>query len=220
MQLISFILSATADSENVAAIIPVCDDGWNKFEAHCYFYSGGKELKLSWANAEKDCINRGGHLASIHSQAEQLFVFSISTIPTWLGASDIISEVCFPSSLSSIWFSVNYVEIIFLKSCWDKKWTHQFAAAIHSYDTSLKRKSFFIVLITVFWVYLHTFWNKTLLWWDLAELWMSGYRASDCQCRYNSPGFDPSAGIFKQFMGTRNLLVIRFWFLGIDSWTP
>jgi hypothetical protein len=102
MQLISFILSATADSENVAAIIPVCDDGWNKFEAHCYFYSGGKELKLSWANAEKDCINRGGHLASIHSQAEQLFVFSISTIPTWLGASDIISEVCFPSSLSSI----------------------------------------------------------------------------------------------------------------------
>jgi hypothetical protein len=93
MQLISFFLSANADSEKVAAIIPVCDDGWSKFEAHCYFFSGGKELKLSWANAEKDCINRGSHLASIHSQAEQYFVFSISTIPTWLGASDIISEV-------------------------------------------------------------------------------------------------------------------------------
>jgi hypothetical protein len=101
MQLISFILSAHADSEKVAAIIPVCDDGWNKFEAHCYFYSGGKELKLSWANAEKDCINRGGHLTSIHSQAEQHFVFGISTIPTWLGASDIISEVCYSPSIYS-----------------------------------------------------------------------------------------------------------------------
>jgi hypothetical protein len=102
MQLISFFLSANADGENVAATIPVCDDGWSQFEAHCYFYSGGKELKLSWANAEKDCINRGAHLASIHSQAEQHFVVSISTIPTWLGASDIISEVCFPPSLYSI----------------------------------------------------------------------------------------------------------------------
>jgi hypothetical protein len=107
MQLISFFLSANADSENVAAIIPVCDDGWSKFEAHCYFFRGGKELKLSWTNAEKDCINRGAHLTSIHSQAEQHFVFGISTIPTWLGASDIISEVCFSPSLCSILFSVN-----------------------------------------------------------------------------------------------------------------
>jgi hypothetical protein len=42
-----------------------------------------------------------------------------------------------------------------------------------------KGNLFFIVLLTVFWVYFNTFWNKTLLWWDLAELWMSGYRASD-----------------------------------------
>jgi len=102
MQLISFFLSANADGENVAATIPVCDDGWSQFEAHCYFYSGGKELKLSWANAEKDCINRGAHLTSIHSQAEQHFVFGISTIPTWLGASDIISEVCYSPSLYSV----------------------------------------------------------------------------------------------------------------------
>jgi hypothetical protein len=73
---------------------PLCPSGWRDFESHCYFFSG-KETRLIWPNAEYDCITRGGHLASIHSQAEQNFVLSISTNHTWLGASDNLLEVSY-----------------------------------------------------------------------------------------------------------------------------
>jgi hypothetical protein len=68
-----------------------CPPGWEEFETHCYWFSGNSTL--SWPNADADCIQRGGHLASVHSKAEQEFIFSISAIYTWLGASDIVLEV-------------------------------------------------------------------------------------------------------------------------------
>ncbi len=105
-------LSASVDSKKVAPICqheriipatsptvsplitttPLCPNGWSEFEAHCYLFSGNDSL-LIWANAENDCNQRGSHLASIHSQAEHDFVFSIITNYTWLGASDRLSEV-------------------------------------------------------------------------------------------------------------------------------
>ena len=69
---------------------PLCPSGWAEFEGRCYLFS---EKKLIWANAENECIQRGGHLASIHSLAEHEFIYSISTNYTWLGASDIVTEV-------------------------------------------------------------------------------------------------------------------------------
>jgi hypothetical protein len=71
-----------------------CPSGWEEFEAHCYMFSG--KSTLNWENAENDCIHRGGHLASIHSRAEQDFVISISNRSsyTWLGGSDLALEVC------------------------------------------------------------------------------------------------------------------------------
>ncbi len=96
----SSCLTATVQSKTVAPICQhkrietteICPPGWVGFEAHCYFYSGN-EVSMSWPNAENDCINRGGHLASIHSQAEHDLVYSISIAFTWLGATDIVSEV-------------------------------------------------------------------------------------------------------------------------------
>jgi hypothetical protein len=90
-----FILAANAGSKKAAATSE-CPEDWIEFEARCYWFSGN-ESRLSWSNAENDCIHRGGHLASIHSQAEHIFIFSISTSYTWLGASDIDSEVGFYS---------------------------------------------------------------------------------------------------------------------------
>jgi len=87
-----FIFAATNVGSKKAAATPDCREGWTEFEAHCYWFSGN-EPRLSWPDAENYCINRGSHLISIHSQAEHDFFYSISTNYTWVGATDIVSEV-------------------------------------------------------------------------------------------------------------------------------
>jgi len=67
----------------------VCPDGWSEFEGHCYLCEG---TGLTWLNAEQNCLNMGGHLASIHSKAERDFVSSIF-VSYWVGASDTVTEV-------------------------------------------------------------------------------------------------------------------------------
>jgi hypothetical protein len=86
------VVPATSPALPLVTTTAFCPDGWNEFEARCYFFSGN-ESRLIWANAENDCIHRGGHLASLHSQAEFDFVFSISGNYTWLGATELFSEV-------------------------------------------------------------------------------------------------------------------------------
>lgn len=44
---------------------------WKKFHGHCYRYFSRRH---TWEDAEKDCREHSGHLASIHSLAEQKFV--------------------------------------------------------------------------------------------------------------------------------------------------
>ena len=71
-----------------------CPAGWEEFEGSCYLL----DLTIShyWQDAENDCILRGGHLASIHSQAEGDFIIELagsSTTYIWLGATDIVLEV-------------------------------------------------------------------------------------------------------------------------------
>jgi hypothetical protein len=52
-----------------------------------------------WIEAENDCTTAGGHLASIHSQAENDFIHGLepgTSGPSslfWLGGSDYASEV-------------------------------------------------------------------------------------------------------------------------------
>jgi hypothetical protein len=108
-----FILAANAGITTAAPRPPLCPAGWSEFEARCYWFSG-KESRLSWLKAETDCIHRGGHLASVHSRAEQNFVFSISSNYTWLGASDTVSEVGFYSyTFSSLY--IYSAKLVFLK---------------------------------------------------------------------------------------------------------
>jgi hypothetical protein len=51
--------------------------------------------KATWENAEADCHNKGGHLASIHSLAEHNVISQLVDPGTWLwlGAQDTAHEV-------------------------------------------------------------------------------------------------------------------------------
>ncbi|KAG7514822.1 neurocan core protein [Solea senegalensis] len=62
-----------------------CEHTWRKFHGHCYRYFSRRH---TWEDAEKDCREHNGHLASIHSLAEQKFVRGLSHDNTWIGLND------------------------------------------------------------------------------------------------------------------------------------
>ena len=86
-----------------------CPSGWQEFEGHCYLLV---EKFATWANAENDCISKGGHLASIHSADENNFIFKLqaSRNNLWIGGSDTAVEVIF------FWECVlaSYLKILYL----------------------------------------------------------------------------------------------------------
>ncbi len=48
-----------------------CPSGWPEYDdGNCYFYSSERKI---YNEAEQDCVQRGGHLTSILSQAENNF---------------------------------------------------------------------------------------------------------------------------------------------------
>jgi hypothetical protein len=52
--------------------------------------------RMSWPDAENDCNSKRGHLASVHSAAEDTFIRSLdSTDGIWIGGSDASVEVGF-----------------------------------------------------------------------------------------------------------------------------
>uniref|UniRef100_A0A672P864 C-type lectin domain-containing protein n=1 Tax=Sinocyclocheilus grahami TaxID=75366 RepID=A0A672P864_SINGR len=48
-----------------------CEHNWRKFHGHCYRYFTHRH---TWEDAEKDCREHSGHLASIHFTQEQDFI--------------------------------------------------------------------------------------------------------------------------------------------------
>ena len=49
-----------------------CKPGWRRFEDSCYLFQ--MALRLNFSQAEQDCVNKGGHLASVHNQEENNFI--------------------------------------------------------------------------------------------------------------------------------------------------
>ena len=69
-----------------------CPTNWQEFEGHCYIL----QRFLPWSSAEASCVSLGGHLASVHSSAENNFLYYLlefSSSVVWLGASDRNQEV-------------------------------------------------------------------------------------------------------------------------------
>ncbi|XP_067669202.1 perlucin-like protein [Haliotis asinina] len=76
-----------------SAATTLCPAGWqNNGTNNCYFFtSNGK----NWQSAENDCQQRGAHLASIHGEAENIFLSSFSAARIWIGLNDLIQEGSF-----------------------------------------------------------------------------------------------------------------------------
>lgn len=90
-------LTSMVQQQKVAPICQhyrACPNGWKPFEGHCYYLN---QKLLSWTDAENDCRQRGSHLASVHSKAENVFINSLdSSLAFYLGATDSVKEVRSP----------------------------------------------------------------------------------------------------------------------------
>jgi hypothetical protein len=90
-----FERTPAVDQKKVA---PICQQvwlrpgGWKPFNGHCYLLV---KNATNGNNAEKDCNSKGGHLASIHSAAENTFVFNLLSGSSylWIGGTDAAVEV-------------------------------------------------------------------------------------------------------------------------------
>ena len=70
--------------------LATCAPNWVELNGYCYRYFSER---TSWDNAEAACVFYGGHLASVHSKAENDFIQQLLSGWTWIGASDISTEV-------------------------------------------------------------------------------------------------------------------------------
>jgi len=77
-----------------------CADGWERYGDKCYQQFS---RTLRWNDAESFCQDEGGHLASVHSEAQNDFLFTISGFATWLGGHFVETEGKWTWSDGSTW---------------------------------------------------------------------------------------------------------------------
>ncbi|XP_062841326.1 perlucin-like protein [Trichomycterus rosablanca] len=67
----------------------LCDEGWRSLGLKCYFFSTNN---LNWTPSRDTCVEKGGHLVIITSQAEQDFLASQIKDLHWMGLNDLETE--------------------------------------------------------------------------------------------------------------------------------
>merc|ERR1719222_789336 len=86
--------TSTISSTSASTTTPcTCNQGWDAFGDHCYFY--GTDMK-SWFKAEEYCKEEGGHLASVNTNAIENYVLdglkNRGLNKAWFGGNDIEDE--------------------------------------------------------------------------------------------------------------------------------
>lgn len=76
-----------------------CEQGWSQWDKFCYKHYWEKR---TWFEAEALCRERNAHLASIHSQAENRFIFTLTGgLSSWIGYTDLDRDTHFQWSDST-----------------------------------------------------------------------------------------------------------------------
>ncbi|XP_033108288.1 sperm receptor for egg jelly-like [Anneissia japonica] len=80
----------------LSAVAFACEDGWESFGESCYKFDN---TDRNYADSEAFCLEQGGHLVSIHSDDENIFVGDkareLSMGNTWIGLDDNDEENVF-----------------------------------------------------------------------------------------------------------------------------
>jgi len=82
-------VAATFNSASLTQVYHpgACEAGWSQWDAFCYKHYW--EMR-NWFEAEKLCRDRNSHLASVHSQAENRFIATLTKgLSVWIGYSDL-----------------------------------------------------------------------------------------------------------------------------------
>lgn len=95
--LFGFTLAAESlsDGQQLKLMRGGCPMFWFSFEGRCYKYFGSR---MTWGEAELQCVSEGANLVSIHSVEEHNFVnlliknFDPTQSNTWIGLTDIHKE--------------------------------------------------------------------------------------------------------------------------------
>lgn len=73
MSLQNWILIVAAVQLPIGFLCIQCQNGWTQFEQNCYLLRL-IDTEYDWKAAEAQCVKFGGHLASVHSKAENSFI--------------------------------------------------------------------------------------------------------------------------------------------------
>jgi len=98
--------TTTTTTTNVRVSDP-CEDGWIQWNKNCYWQI--TEL-LTWPDAEKKCVEKDSHLASINSEEENDFIFgkAAKKARSWIGGRDIEVEGTWSWIDNSPWNYTNW----------------------------------------------------------------------------------------------------------------